>query len=432
MISPTSSSQVAALPAKPQQEQPLRPEPSQGANPTRSGRPLAVAFCENGAGYGGAVISLEALLEKLPAEFQPHIYTGLATAPYPRLARLGHWRQVRAISVLSQQWLRQHRIPAASTIDNLVNVLPTALSYYWRFKRDGIGLVYLNNDASCNLAAALGAKLAGLPMVLHARGFNVDTRGNRWVLANLRHCIPVSTAVRAELLTLGLQAEKCTVVAEGLDLDAFYPRPPLPGLRSALGIAADEPVVTLVGGLVDWKGQDVLLDAAPRILERYPHAHLLLVGGAYGKDRDFADEIARRAAAPALRGRVRLLGMRGDVPEILALSTIVLHASTKPEPFGRTFLEGMALGKAVIASNEGGPLDVIEDGVDGLLIPPRDPERLAGAVLRLLDQPDFAATLAGRAAIKARDYSIERHTEAICAVLHRVMRGDQASTQVAT
>jgi len=214
------------------------------------------------------------------------------------------------------------------------------------------------------------------------------------------------------------------VVAEGLDLDAFSPRAPLPGLRAELGIGSDEPVITLVGGLVDWKGQDVLLDAAPRILERYPHAHLLLVGGAYGKDRAFADEIARRAAAPALEGRVRLLGMRGDVPDILALSTIVLHASTKPEPFGRTFLEGMALGKAVIASNEGGPLDVIEDGVDGLLIPPRDPQRLADAVLRLLDQPAFAAALGNRAALKARDYSIERHTEAVCAVLHRVMRGD--------
>ncbi|RYF42128.1 MAG: glycosyltransferase [Comamonadaceae bacterium] len=110
--------------------------------------------------------------------------------------------------------------------------------------------------------------------------------------------------------------------------------------------------------------------------------------------------------------------------DILALSTIVLHASTKPEPFGRTFLEGMALGKAVIASNEGGPLDVIEDGVDGLLIPPRDPQRLADAVLRLLDQPALVAALGNRAARKARDYSIERHTEAVCAVLHRVMRGD--------
>jgi len=391
------------------------------SNPARTRRACAIAFCENGAGYGGAVISLEAFLEKLPADFAAHIYTGLAIEPYPRLQRLGRWRHLRAINTLSQQALRRWRVPFASHLDNLANVLPTALAYYWRFKRDGIDLVYLNNDASCNMAAALGARLAGLPTVLHARGFNADTRGNRWVLGKLSHGIPVSTAVRAELVQLGLPTDKCTVVAEGLDLDAFAPRPPSEALRAELGIGAGEPVVTLVGGLVDWKGQDVLLDAAPAILRRYPRAHLLLVGGAYGKDSSFADEIARRAQAPALDGRVRLLGMRGDIPDILALSTVVLHASTKPEPFGRTFLEGMALGKAVIASNEGGPLDVIEDGVDGLLIPPRDPRLLADAVLRLLDDPGFAATLAARAVVKARDYSIERHAEAICQVLRHIV-----------
>jgi glycosyltransferase involved in cell wall biosynthesis len=217
--------------------------------------------------------------------------------------------------------------------------------------------------------------------------------------------------------------EKCTVVAEGLDLAVFHPQGPQAGLLTELGVQPGEPVVTLVGGLVDWKGQDVLLDAAPAILGRFPKAHILLVGGAYGKDSGFADEIARRAQAPHLGGRVRLLGARADVAAILAASTVVLHASTKPEPFGRTFLEGMALGKPVIASNEGGPLDVIEHGVDGLLIPPRDSQELARQVIRLLGDPAFAARLGAQAALKSRAYSIERHTEQVCAVLDANTRG---------
>ena len=84
-----------------------------------------------------------------------------------------------------------------------------------------------------------------------------------------------------------------------------------------------------------------------------------------------------------------------------------LGASIKPKPFGRTFLEGMALGKAVIASNEGGPLDVIEHGVDGLLITPRDPSILSAAVLRPLDDPALAAWLGHNAARKARNHSIK-------------------------
>lgn len=377
-----------------------------------------IAFCENGAGYGGAIMSLEAMLEQLPPRFSPYIYTGIGAQPYPRLARFGTWRNLPAISTLSQKWLRHHRIPFASTLDNLFNMLPTALRYYFAFKRDHIDLVYLNNDASCNMPAALAARLAGLPAVLHARGFNMDTRGNRWVLSTLKHAMPVSTAVQRELLALGVSADTCTVVAEGLDLQIFHPLPPDPCLRTSLGIGEDEPVITLVGGLVDWKGQDVLLDAAPRILERYPNAHLLLVGTAYGRDGSFARNIAAQAANPALGGRVRLLGARSDVAALLALSDIVLHTSTSPEPFGRTFLEGMALGKAVIASNEGGPLDVIDDGVDGLLIAPRDPRLLADAVLRLLDSPALRATLGSNAADKARNYSIERHTEIVTAILH--------------
>ena len=383
-------------------------------------RPRNIAFCENGAGYGGAIMSLEAMLEKLPPHFTPHIYTGIAAEPYPQLARLGQWRHVAAISLLSQQWLRRHSIPFASSLDNLLNMLPTALRYYFAFKRDRIDLVYLNNDASCNMSAAMGAWLARLPTILHARGFNTDTKGNRWVLGMLKHGMPVSNAVRRELLALGLAADRCTVIAEGLDLTTFHPRPPDPQLRAELGLGHDEPVITLVGGLVDWKGQDVLLDAAPLILARYPQAHILLVDGAYGRDATFANTIAARVAEPALRGRVRLLGARADVAGILAASDIVLHTSTTPEPFGRTFLEGMALGKAVIASNEGGPLDVIADRVDGLLIAPRNPQLLANAVLELLDRPDLRATLGTNAAMKAREYSIERHTAAVCAVLSAV------------
>jgi glycosyltransferase involved in cell wall biosynthesis len=184
----------------------------------------------------------------------------------------------------------------------------------------------------------------------------------------------------------------------------------------------DAPVVTLVGGLVDWKGQDVMRAAAPLIFRSIPNAVILLVGGAYGKDTKFADLLCEQAASPVVQGRVRLLGERDDVAEILACSDVVVHASTKPEPFGRTFLEGMALGKAVIASNEGGPLDVISNGLDGLLIQPRDPLVLAHAVVGILKDRQLMAKLGYSAAAKAVSYSIESHASQIAAVLCDVLK----------
>lgn len=380
-----------------------------------------VGFCENGAGYGGAIISLAAFLEQIRPEFSPYIFTGIGTKNYQELANLGSWRHFRRTALIDPSRLSFFGAPFASMVDNIFNLLPYALRYYWAFKRKRIALVYLNNDASCNIAAAIAGKMAGLPLVLHARGFHSDTKGVRWVLANVDHCIAVSHAVKTNLMQLGLPAEKCTVIAEGLNLDLFRPRPPEPDLMKELGLTGKEPVITLVAGLIDWKGQDILLAAAPAIFERFQDAQILLVGSAYGKDDRFAHAIAASAAASSFKGRVRLLGSRSNIPEILSISTIVLHASTSPEPFGRTFLEGMALGKPVIASNEGGPLDVIEHEVDGLLIAPRDPAALAKAVHRLLLDKDFAATLGANAARKAKNYSIENHANKIDAVLREAI-----------
>jgi glycosyltransferase involved in cell wall biosynthesis len=389
-----------------------------------SGTPKSsrIGFCENGAGYGGAIISLAAFIENIPSPFEPVIYTTIQSEQYARLGGLCQQRHISEVQLVDTSQLARWGIPFISSLDNVFNLLPTATRYYFAFKRDKVDCVYLNNDASCNFAAAIAATFAGLPLILHARGFNCDTKGNRWVLSKLHHCIAVSNAVKDELLQLGLSQEKCTVVPEGLDLSVFYPKPPNTAVRKELKLENDAPVITLVGGLVDWKGQDVLLDAAPFIFKNFPDAAILLVGGAYGRDRKFADMIIERAACPVMQGRIRVLGEREDVAELLACSNIVVHASTKPEPFGRTFLEGMALGKAVIASNKGGPLDVISHGSDGLLIEPRDPLVLALAITGILDDRQLLAKLGHNAAVTATAYSIESHARKISQVLRNVLR----------
>ena len=94
--------------------------------------------------------------------------------------------------------------------------------------------------------------------------------------------------MKVQLLELGLPAEKCTVVPEGLDLKVFSPRTLSATHLAQMNIDATSPIITLVGGLIDWKGQDVLLDACPMIVEKFPHATILLVGSAYGKNNSFS------------------------------------------------------------------------------------------------------------------------------------------------
>ena len=94
------------------------------------------------------------------------------------------------------------------------------------------------------------------------------------------------------------------------------------------------------------------------------------------------------------------LGYRRDVPAIMAAADVVTHCSTYPDPFPEVVLQGMAMGKAVVASDLGGPREQIEDHVSGVLVPPDDPSALADAISALLQAPERRASLGGEAALR--------------------------------
>ena len=136
------------------------------------------------------------------------------------------------------------------------------------------------------------------------------------------------------------------------------------------------PVAAIFGRLSRWKGQDVLIRAALRI----PHLTVWIVGDAFftDDDRAYAEEL-KVLAAPA-GARIRFLGFREDVPALMRSADLIVHASTAAEPFGRVLVEGMLAGKPVIASDAGGPREIVEHGVTGLLVPPGNAPALAEAL----------------------------------------------------
>lgn len=95
--------------------------------------------------------------------------------------------------------------------------------------------------------------------------------------------------------------------------------------------------------------------------------------------------------------RVVFAGFREDVPELMQLLRVVVHASVTPEPFGRVIAEAMAMGKPVVATNAGGPLEIIEDGANGYLVPAGEPEAMARPIVRLLTDVGHAARIGHRA-----------------------------------
>ena len=143
-------------------------------------------------------------------------------------------------------------------------------------------------------------------------------------------------------------------------------------------------VVVLPGRLTDWKGQGVLLEAIARMTRR--DVYCVLVGAEQGRPR-YTARLIRRAEALGIADRLRLAGECDDMPAALMLADIVVHASTRPEAFGRVVIEAQAMARPVVASDLGGPVETVEHGVTGWRVPPGDAATLAEAIEAILALP---------------------------------------------
>jgi hypothetical protein len=177
--------------------------------------------------------------------------------------------------------------------------------------------------------------------------------------------------------------------------------------RRRLGLPADAPIFGSVGRLDRWKGFHILLDSVPDVVKRRPDAMLLLVGGRHEFDPSYADELADQARRLGPAGRILLVGHQPNPEDWMQAMDVFCHTSEN-EPFGMVVIEAMALGKAVVASAEGGPTEVITPGVDGLLSPYGDHRALTTAILRLLDDGQLRLTLGQAAKRRAQDFTVEQ------------------------
>lgn len=173
--------------------------------------------------------------------------------------------------------------------------------------------------------------------------------------------------------------------------------------------------------LSPWKGIDTAIEAV-RLLEEsgFAPATLSVVGGDLFGEKAHSQHLRELAA-----GRdVLFAGQQTDTVPFLQSADVLLCLSKTPEPFGQVIVQGMAHGCVVIATDQGGPREIIEDGVDGILVPPDSPGSVRDAIVRLQNEPDWFASISANALRAARSYAdevtIERFTDDIDALMTRV------------
>jgi glycosyltransferase involved in cell wall biosynthesis len=275
--------------------------------------------------------------------------------------------------------------------------------------------VVLSFNLQAHLESALAARLARRPVVIEV----VDLVRSGIGLRLLRTAAALADATiansAATASTLGRRARDVHVIHPGVDLERFRPGPADPAVRASLTDAPDEPLVGIVGRVDPRKGVRDLVHAMARLEGAAAGARLVVVGDVgIGTEEDTA---ALHADAERLLGdRIRFVGRRRDVPEVLRALDVLASASWA-EPFGRALLEAQASGVPVVGTRSGGVPEFVEDGVTGLLVSPQDPAALAAGLQRLLADAGLRERLAraGRAQAEERFGLAERY-DAVAAV----------------
>ena len=279
-----------------------------------------------------------------------------------------------------------------------------------------------------DMYGAVAARVAGVQRIVSTK-HNIEHRINSrgWRLAHrrtamlARRTICISRAVADwAVLEAGVPSGTERVIPYGID-PAPYERMDRSTARRGLGLPLDTPVLLCPARLDPQKNHAVLLHAFAQVHARIPAAQLWLAGGAQLAPPGYVDGLHTLAGELDMTRSVKWLGVRDDMPRLMAAADLVTLASDW-EGLGLVVLEAMAAARPVVATAVGGVPELVRSEETGLLVPPRDPIGLAAAVSRLLDDPAAATRMgeAGRTRLN-RDFTLNRMWQSTRAVYDEVL-----------
>jgi len=286
---------------------------------------------------------------------------------------------------------------------------PYAVAGIAKRLRQGRAQVLVTHSSVDAWTAGLAARLVGV-RVIRMRHLSVPVQTNplsRLVYTALcDKIVTTGEAIRTLLVDrLGVSPAKVVSIPTGVDLDEFDPsKADGTRLRKELGLERETPLLGMIAMLRSWKGHLVFLQALRRMQETHPDVRAVLVG-----DGPFRSVIQDAIRCHGLEARVRWLGHREDVAEILSGLDVVVSASTAAEGIPQVLLQALAMRRPVVATDVGGIPEVIRPGETGWLVPPGDPEVLGAAIAEALADRAAAQRMGGqgRKMVEA-DYSLQQ------------------------
>lgn len=410
-----------------------------------------ILYIHHGGGIGGAPLSLLYLIRQLDRALYEPVVVTLRPGPVVGLYRAEgvetHVAQgIDDFSHTTLEWYGGRdlwRLPG-----KLLRIGPSIRRTEALVRRFRPDLVHLNSSALA--PAALGAARAGVPVVWHireplARGFFGLRRA--WIRRAIDRCAARVVAICQHDAAQLLPSDRVRVIYNFVHFGQFDRSLTGEAFRAEFSIPPGAPLVTMLGGVARPKGTLTLVRALPALLAAVPEARVVIAGpplppfdgqGLKGLAKRLlgadAYERAVQRAVDALDERARaaliFAGVRRDVPDLLAASACLVFPSTVPH-FARPVIEAAAMGVPSVASDLGGPRELVVPGETGLLVQPGDPDALAAALAGLLADPACLRALGEAAYRRARQLFDAQANAAATIALYDEILGSASQPQTA-
>ena len=298
----------------------------------------------------------------------------------------------------------------------LFKFIPTIRRIREIIKQENVDLVH-GNDL-LDIYGPIAARMSHVPAVQHCRMILPKSSILKYLLTHITYYINntvvmISKGVRDEMYPFAnkINVPKITICHDWFDFDSIGHGTSLADIRQEFSIADGACLIGVVGRLEPWKGQHVFLKAANIVAKEVPYAVFLIVGGAVqGRNREnYKTNLESMAKQFGIRDRVFFTGHRNDIADIMSSLDIFVLSSVTPEPLGQVVMEAGACAKPVIASDAGGPPEIITHGKTGYLYPIGDHKEMAKKIIHLLKNPIIASEM-GIAAKKNIEQSFNKKT----------------------
>lgn len=264
-------------------------------------------------------------------------------------------------------------------------------------------------------SAYFASRITNVPLITTAHGY-YSRHFFSQIMGWAKFVIVPSQVIGRHMIDdFGVPFDKLRFIPRSVDAEKFTFKPPEERNRT-------EFIIAIVGRITPLKGHAFFIRAIQKVARIIPNIQVWIVGSVPKGKMRYKEDLEILAKRLGVSHLIKFLGVSYDIPDLLSKINLLVLSTITHEAFGRVIVEAQASGVPVVATKVGGVVDIIDDGVDGLLVPPSDPESMKEAIVRVLKDQELSSALAKNARLKALSkFTLERMSKATLEVYNEAV-----------